>query len=392
MPTVMVRLPVLLLLTLAAAGCASPPASAAPTSTETPSPSDEEVVPALTVDDPTVTVVPATNLRDGQTVEVRITGFGVGGKVYLSECSSAEVATDLGCGAELAAQTLFVTDDSRAAIGSFTVTATAEQGPFAPSQACADQCVIVATIGGGYAFVTAPISFLAPPTRVPTISPPASAATSPSSTAAGPDLTGRLTCAGYSEINVPANVLDQPPNAELGSSVQAQALRAFLTTPPQSGFPTQGWRVVSTASTRVDYLAPGRDGWSFVSVEDIENQGGWQASEYGRCDLRVVLPQGFGFASWEVDPGHPTQPDATSLTVLATERACASGKSMAGRLEAPIVLYAPDTVTIALVVRAEPGGQDCQGNSPEPVLVDLGEPLGSRSLFDGSSYPVQRRS
>ncbi len=392
MPTVMVRLPVLLLLTLAAAGCASPPASAAPTSTETPSPSDEEVVPALTVDDPTVTVVPATNLRDGQTVEVRITGFGVGGKVYLSECSSAEVATDLGCGAELAAQTLFVTDDSRAAIGSFTVTATAEQGPFAPSQACADQCVIVATIGGGYAFVTAPISFPAPPTRGPTVSPPSSAAPSPSSTAAGPDLTGRLTCAGYSEINVPANVLDQPPNAELGSSVQAQALHAFLTTPPQSGFPTQGWRVVSTASTRVDYLAPGRDGWSFVSVEDIENQGGWQASEYGRCDLRVALPQGFGFASWEIDPDHPTQPDATSLTLLATERACASGKSMAGRLEAPIVLYAPDTVTIALVVRAEPGGQDCQGNSPEPVLVDLSEPLGSRSLFDGSSYPAQRRS
>ena len=53
------------------------------------------------------------------------------------------------------------------------------------------------------------------------------------------------------------------------------------------------------------------------------------------------------------------------------------------------MLYAPDTVTIAIVVRTGPGDQDCQGNSPEPVLVDLSEPLGSRLLFDGSSYPAQ---
>jgi hypothetical protein len=143
---------------------------------------------------------------------------------------------------------------------------------------------------------------------------------------------------------------------------------------------------------RVDYLAPGRDGWSFVSVEYIDDQGGWQASEYGSCDLQVAPPEGSGFASWEVDPSRPTQPDATSLSVLATELACASGTSMAGRLSPPIVLYAPDAVTIALTVRTRPGGQDCPGNSPEPVLVDLSEPLGDRALFDGSSYPAQRRS
>ena len=82
-------------------------------------------VPALTVDHPTVTVSPAVGLKDGQLVEVSVTGFGVGGKVRLSECASAEAATDFGCGAELAAQAFLVTDDNRAGAGSLTVRATA---------------------------------------------------------------------------------------------------------------------------------------------------------------------------------------------------------------------------------------------------------------------------
>ena len=118
-------------------------------------------VPALTVDGPTVSVSPSTGLVDGQVVTVHVTGFGVGGKVFLSECSSAQAATSLGCGAELAAQTLLVTDDSRQGSATFTVTAHASAGPVPADgvQTCSTDCVIVATLGGGYPFVVAPISF-----------------------------------------------------------------------------------------------------------------------------------------------------------------------------------------------------------------------------------------
>jgi hypothetical protein len=194
-------------------------------------------------------------------------------------------------------------------------------------------------------------------------------------------------------INFPANVLDEPAVAELGPAAQAQALRAFVTTPDatKEGYPARGWRLVSSDPTRVAFVAPGRDGWLFVSVEDVPDLGGWQAWEYGTCDLQVELPEGIGFATWELDPALPPQPDATSLTVLGTEVACSSGTPMTGRLLEPIVLYAPEAVTIALLVREQPGGQDCTGNRPEPVVVVLGEPLGNRELFDGSSYPAQRR-
>jgi neocarzinostatin family protein len=121
-------------------------------------------VPALTVDHPTVTVSPAVRLKDGQVVKVSVTGFGVGGKVLLSECASAEAATDLGCGVELAAQPFLVTDENRAGAGSLTVRASAagtalSAGPRTP---CVDRCVIVATLGARYPYVVAPIAFAAP--------------------------------------------------------------------------------------------------------------------------------------------------------------------------------------------------------------------------------------
>ena len=121
-------------------------------------------VPALTTDRPAVTITPSTELRDGQVVMVRVTGFGIGGKAWLSECASAAAATDLGCGAELAAQPFLVTDENGAGSATFVVRGSAQGKPLAagPAVPCADRCVVVVTIGGGFDFVVAPISFAAP--------------------------------------------------------------------------------------------------------------------------------------------------------------------------------------------------------------------------------------
>jgi photosystem II stability/assembly factor-like uncharacterized protein len=117
--------------------------------------------PALSVDRPALSVSPSSHLRNGQAVAVRVTGLGVGGKVFLSECAAAAVASDLGCGAQLAAQPFLVTDDSRVGHATFIVSASSSADPFgtAALRPCADRCVIVATLGDGYPFVVAPISF-----------------------------------------------------------------------------------------------------------------------------------------------------------------------------------------------------------------------------------------
>jgi hypothetical protein len=129
-------------------------AACAPTLPSTPSTSSTSV-PAITVDNPAMTISPRINLQDGQTVVVTVTGFGVGGKVWLSECATAADVTGLGCRLPLSDQPLLVTDDNRTGTATFAVRANAAVGQTVPAvtKPCVDQCVIVATLGAaaGYA-------------------------------------------------------------------------------------------------------------------------------------------------------------------------------------------------------------------------------------------------
>ena len=81
--------------------------------------------------------------------------------MWLSECASAAVASELGCGAELAGQNLVVTDDARSGHAFVTVhaDAPAQQLVATPTERCTDQCVIVATQGE---YRVAPIAFDGP--------------------------------------------------------------------------------------------------------------------------------------------------------------------------------------------------------------------------------------
>lgn len=163
-------------LVLGGCGVAPVPSAAGPSgpmptaSASKPAPAPSvELAPAVTVDHPLVSVTPAQGLTDSETVEVRVTGFGVGGKVFLSECASAAAVNPIGCGAQLAAQTFLVTDDSRAGSGSFVIHVRAATKGLDGSSlvTCTSQCVIVATIGAiaedngqtYYGFASAPISF-----------------------------------------------------------------------------------------------------------------------------------------------------------------------------------------------------------------------------------------
>jgi len=230
---------------------------------------------------------------------------------------------------------------------------------------------------------------LTPPTGGATNSP---LPTGPTGTpAVGPSLTGALACEG-TDVKFPADVLRQPPNAELAASAPAVALLQLLRTEQAAelGFPLRGWRVAIEFADSVTFVAPGTSAWAFATITSTPDAG-WQFFEGGECALRVGLPQGIGFATWRLDPASTPDATATSVSVLALETACAGGRAPEGRLLSPVVLYSADAVTIAITVRKRPGDQDCQGNPEVPVVVQLAEPLGSRHLFDGSSFPAVQR-
>lgn len=109
----------------------------------------ERLAPAETTANPQVEVMPNSGLVDGQKIRVKVTGFGIGGKVWLSECAAAADANNLGCGPQLAQQTLLVTDNRRSGSVSFVVRNRAATGSHESRdlRPCASGCVLVATAG-----------------------------------------------------------------------------------------------------------------------------------------------------------------------------------------------------------------------------------------------------
>ena len=153
------------------AGCSSNSTSSSPTTaasatTTTISPagtttsSKSGLVPALDAPNPKVTVAPSRNLKNGENVTVSVTGFGSGGKFFISECASASDANSAGCGRQLAAQIFGVTNSDGSGSFPFTVNTEAGLKPYNNARAqCTDQCMIVATVGIGFGFAYAPIEF-----------------------------------------------------------------------------------------------------------------------------------------------------------------------------------------------------------------------------------------
>jgi hypothetical protein len=95
-----------------------------------------------------------------------------------------------------------------------------------------------------------------------------------------------------------------------------------------------------------------------------------------------------GRAAWWLDPtaDAPTA-DSTAVSARVLEEACASGQPGADRVDPPTVDLSDTGVTVTLWIRHLAGPQDCQGNEPFPFTIHLPEPLGGRTLFDGSESP-----
>jgi len=214
----------------------------------------------------------------------------------------------------------------------------------------------------------------------------------PAASGGPPGLAGMLACTG-TDVAFPIAVLDEPPLAELGPNAPASALRAFLgtETATELGLPEHGWRTAITSAASVTFVAPRNESWAFATITPAAGAD-WQFWEGGHCDLAVRLPASVGYATWHLDPAHQPDPSATSLSLLARETACAGGQAPGARMLAPIVMETDALATITLVVRRVPGGADCQANPEVPVTVALSQPIGTRTLLDGSSFPAVPRS
>ncbi|GAA0323096.1 hypothetical protein GCM10009528_45710 [Kineococcus aurantiacus] len=91
-------------------------------------------------------------------------------------------------------------------------------------------------------------------------------------------------------------------------------------------------------------------------------------------------------ATWSLTEA--PEPSDTTLSLLVSETACASGQSPEGRIEEPEVDYQREAVVITVRVRAAGMSGHCEGHPGAPYVLELAEPLGTRALLDGGREPA----
>ena len=94
------------------------------------------------------------------------------------------------------------------------------------------------------------------------------------------------------------------------------------------------------------------------------------------------------FVPGEVSPAtwtlaHPVSPATTSVDLLIRESECAGGSSPQGRIQPPVIVYGPTSISITIGVRGSSVPVGCPMNPEYPMTVQLSEPLDNRTLTGG---------
>jgi hypothetical protein len=149
-----------------------------------------------------------------------------------------------------------------------------------------------------------------------------------------------------------------------------------------------------SASERVLFGEPtepsaGNPPYVYAALELRDGQ--WSPTGWGQCRIELEA-DGWGNARFTLDPAIRPDPQARTVSVLATEVACASGQPPQGRDVRAVVLDETDEVaSIVILVEPATGDQTCPGNPSFEFQVDLSSPLGDRTILDASVYPPLER-
>ena len=228
-----------------------------------------------------------------------------------------------------------------------------------------------------------------------------------------------LAVAGCGDDSTPTTTGDEPASADSKSQLSASCGEVEFDTIPAdpSGFESADalwveidlsevgmeaeffdlydWSIVTQTDQELvlfgSPLEPTADGPQYASASFDREAERWTPHSWGQCRIELTAP-GFGPARFILDPDHQPDPAASTLAVLATEMACTSGEAPKGRdVKSVVVAQDDDSVSVVVLVEPPTGDQDCQGNPSFPLEVDLGSPLGDRTVFDGGVQPALER-
>jgi|GEM_PF-3042708 len=116
---------------------------------------------------------------------------------------------------------------------------------------------------------------------------------------------------------------------------------------------------------------------------------GWRGGSWGPCEVRFAA-QDRALLRWGLDDGASVGADSSVISVVAGEIYCAASPDLQVEEIEPVVIATDARVTVVLTapLSEDPNETSCRRGNPYFLELDLGEPLGDRSLHDGADPVV----
>ena len=96
----------------------------------------------------------------------------------------------------------------------------------------------------------------------------------------------------------------------------------------------------------------------------------------------TTVPVSGAPATWRVDPADPPAPERSTFSALVTRLGCAGGET--GEVLPPEIETSTTEIRVRFTVEPIDGRHTCPGNNDVSYVVDLGAPLGDRTLVDSA--------
>jgi len=151
------------------------------------------------------------------------------------------------------------------------------------------------------------------------------------------------------------------------------------------------WFIGERTEAELALITPAEsdDGSEFgygYAIFEQQSDGLRLASWGSPCVVQPTL-DGYGVAELALPIGEVSVPGSPVFSLLATERACASGRPPTNRDVLALVDETAEQVDVVVLVESPDGAQLCPGNPSFTVRIELDSPLGDRPLFDAGTYP-----
>lgn len=196
-----------------------------------------------------------------------------------------------------------------------------------------------------------------------------------------------VTCRGLPPV--PYSQLVDPRPIDQIDHPAVDALRSELEWPGGEPMPEGRWKVINIGDDLATFAALAPDSFGYAEFQRLGER--WTLSGMGSgstCEPTVSFPEGLNRVEIRLDPDLPPDLGSRTIHVLATEVECASGREMGDALQGPQVVETETAVLLAFAaIPLAEREVNCQGNPSTPVTIELAQPLGDRTIYDGSYVP-----